>query len=200
MEFKELSLSDCEQVRQWRNQVPEMLRTSFLLTKEMQEKFYHEVVCDRNARSRFWGLINPNKEPIKESQNYIIDKALYDMHPYELIGMAGLENIQHENQLAEISLILDPERTDFMDKALNFLLNKAFNELNLENVYTEVYSCNPHLDFWLNQHEKFNKDLPFIVLPSRKFYKGMYFNSFYINISRERYNESFISESTYSPD
>jgi len=56
MKLKELTLENCEQVRQWRNECLEALRTPFPLTKEMQEQFYRDVVCNRDARARYWGV------------------------------------------------------------------------------------------------------------------------------------------------
>src|SRR5689334_8398104 len=93
MKLKALSITDVEQVRQWRNQQTEMLRTPFLLTIEMQSRFYSDVVCNRQSNSRYWGIWTDEK--IKPS----------------LIGMCGLENISWENRLAEISLIFNPEYT-----------------------------------------------------------------------------------------
>ena len=175
MKFKALSLLDVEQARQWRNEQPEILRTPFPLTEGQQKQFYYEVVCNRHANARYWGV-------------YLED----------LIGMAGLENIQWENRLAEISLILDPEYTDYMDEALQLLLHEGFNNLNLENIYTEVYECSPYLDFWLSYNPDFTPC--FIRLPNRKYYRGRYYDSFYINFNKERYNENTVSEPAQKTD
>jgi RimJ/RimL family protein N-acetyltransferase len=56
MKLKELTLENCEQVRQWRNECLEVLRTPFLLTEEMQQRFYEETISNRNARARYWGV------------------------------------------------------------------------------------------------------------------------------------------------
>ena len=91
MEFRELTMTDCEKVRQWRNQCLYALRTPFQLTQEMQEDFYKNTVCNRNAKARFWGI-------------WIKDKV-----SSTFIGMCGLENIEWENSCAEISIILNPD-------------------------------------------------------------------------------------------
>lgn len=166
MKFKELSLEDIEQVRQWRNQQLSMLRTSFPLTKEMQADFYHNVVCNRQANSRYWGIWED-----------------------DFIGMAGIENIQWENRLGEISLILDPEYQDRAEQALRLILNEGFNDLNLENIYTEVYCCSPHFDFWMTNELNADK----VVLPKRKYWDGTYYDSLYINFNKEQYHENTIS-------
>jgi len=173
MKLKALTLLDIEQVRQWRNLQIEMLRTPFPLTEEQQAKFYSEVISNRQANARYWG--------IKEKEN--------------LIGMAGLENIQFENRLAEISLLLTPgAMEEHGAKALNLLLHEGFMNMNLENIFTEVYECSPHLQFWMNIVVKY--DTCFARLPNRKYYNGEYWSSFYINFNKEDYLENIISEPT----
>ena len=56
MEFKVLSLDDCLQVAEWRNECLYALRTPYMLTEEMQEEFYKNTVCNRDARARYWGI------------------------------------------------------------------------------------------------------------------------------------------------
>jgi len=188
MKLKCLSLSDLEQIRKWRNEQTEMLRTSFPLTKEMQEDFYKNVICNRQSNSRFWVIIgNSNKELDKDFYGKSVSCA-----NTELIGMCGLENIQWENRLAEISLILEPEyNDDNLQKALNILLHEGFANMNLENIYTEVYECSYMHRFWIESANKYNAKL--VILPNRKYWNGKYYDSEYINFNKERYNENIIS-------
>lgn len=170
MKFIALSLEDLEKVREWRYSQKEMLRTAFLLTKEMQEQFYYEIICNRQANARYWGIF-------EEYNN--------------LIGMCGIENIQWENRLGEISLIMSPQHNENkMKNALFKLLNEGFNNLNLDNIYTEVYYCSRLFNFWKEL------DSQMVTLPNRKYYEGKYYDSLYINFNKERYNENFISKST----
>ena len=150
MKLKCLSLSDVEQVGLWRNEQMEILRTPFPLTKEMQADFYKDVICNRNSNSRFWGIWIET----------------------ELIGMCGLENIQLENRLAEISLLLNPEYhlDEYGEKILKLLLHEGFMNMNLENIYTEVYYCSRYIDFWGKIAIDFN--LTSTILQSRKFFSG----------------------------
>ena len=174
MKLKALSLLDVEHIRRWRNEQIEMLRTSFPLTKEMQDDFYHNVVNNRNANARYWG---------------VREKDI-------LIGMAGIENIQWENRLGEISLLLIPGgMRKYGTKALKLLLHEGFMNMNMDNIYTEVYTCNLHLPFWMDITGEYNTC--FVRLPNRKYYNGEYWPSYYINFNKEDYleHENTISES-----
>lgn len=174
MILKALTLSDMKQISIWRNQQREILRTSFILTEEMQEQFYKDIICNRESNARYLGI--------------------YDN--YDLIGMCGLENIQRENRLAEISLILDPDYQDQATKALNLLLREGFMNMGLENIFTEVYDCSPYQDFWINEYISYMDDkIPMITLPNRKYWNGKYYDSLYINFNKEQYFEKKSSPS-----
>ncbi len=198
MKLKPLSLFDVEQARQWRNEQLEMLRTSFPLTKEMQEQFYHNVISNRQANARFWGLWEEKKEAeiYNAIDNLIFKDDNKQIYLYEPIGMVGIENIQWENKLGEISLLLNPEynNQENLEQALKLILDQGFNYLNLENIYTEVYKCNNIYDFWIDIKRRIDVDVA--ILPNRKYFNGLYHDSIYINFNKERYNESIISKST----
>jgi RimJ/RimL family protein N-acetyltransferase len=182
MKLKALSLADLEQVRLWRNGCLESLRTPFLLTQEMQEAFYRDVVCNRQSNARYWGAWTEEPYP-KTVLTGNITMQRIGVNSV-LVGMCGLENIQWENRLAEISLILDPEYPMYAD-ALRLLLSEAFMSLNLENVYTEVYDCSPYRSFWREIIDKYKCDAA--ILPCRKYWNGRYFNSMYLNVSKGAY-------------
>jgi RimJ/RimL family protein N-acetyltransferase len=166
MILKDLTLENIEQVRKWRNENIESLRTSFLLTKEMQEDFYINVICNRNAKARFWGV-------------WVDDS---------FIGMVGLENLEWENGLGEISIVLNPDYKDcgYGKQAVELLLDKGFNSLRLENIYGECYKCNPAYGFWEHIIKKY-RALE-VHLPYRKYINGKFYNSLYFNISKGDYN------------
>jgi RimJ/RimL family protein N-acetyltransferase len=165
MVFKTLTKADCEQVRQWRNQCLFALRTPYGLTEEIQSRFYDDVICSRNSRARFWGI-------------WIGEK---------FIGMTGLENIEWENSCAEISLILNPEYHEgYGTKAVDMLLDKGFNYLNLQNIYGEVYEINPAVTFWQKIIRKYNAHIAY--LPKRKYWDGIYYGSWYFSIDEEDFN------------
>jgi RimJ/RimL family protein N-acetyltransferase len=188
MQLKALTLPDVKQVVHWRNQQKEMLRTSFLLTEDMQEQFYKDVVCNRQANSRYFGIYN------FEKFGQFAGGELIEVDRNVLIGMCGLENIQWENRLAEISLITSPGYGyDNMSEILKLILHEAFMNIGLENVFTEVYKCSPYHEFWIDQANKQNAYLA--VLPNRKYWSGKYYDSEYISFNKERYNENTLSKS-----
>ena len=163
MELTVLTKDQCEIVRQWRNDDISGYRTSFLLTKEMQEDFYKNVVCNRNSDCRFWGVINNI-----------------------FIGMVGLVDISFENRNAEISIIIDSgyRRNGQGSQALKLLLDKGFNELNLDNIYGECYTNNDAEKFWIKQCELLKAE--FMYLPKRKYWNGKYYDSLYFNFGRSK--------------
>lgn len=198
MKFKALSLPDLEQVRQWRNECLEALRTPFLLTKEMQEEFYKDIICNRHANARYWGVWVDEKvtmSMVKPMPDVEVDGEIF-------IGMTGLENISWENRLAEISIMLNPgyHRKGYGKKAVELLLDQGFNYLNLENIYGECYACNPALIFWFKIIEKYNADI--VLLPNRKYYNGQYFSGTYFNINKGAFlkHENPVLEPTQTPN
>ena len=189
MKLKALSLQDLEQVRQWRNEQSAMLRTPFLLTKEQQEQFYREVICDRQANARYWGIwANVPAEVVLYSDKKEIERYKNGEKTNLLIGMVGLENIQWENRLAEISLLLLPNTMEeYGAEALRLILHEGFMNMNLDNIYTEVYGCNPAFVFWNAIATEY--DCITSILPNRKYYNGEYWYSHYINFEREDFLE-----------
>ncbi|KKM21826.1 hypothetical protein LCGC14_1631530 [marine sediment metagenome] len=159
-----LSKEDCEQVRLWRNQCLETLRTPYPLTKEMQEDFYRDVVMNPHSKHKYYAI---------------------KMHEDVLIGMGGLTNIEWENSQAEISLIINPalQKQGHGKEAVRLLLDQAFNYLNLELVYGECYECNSAADFWRNIGAKY--DAHFAYLNKRKCYNGTHFGTVYFDVKRD---------------
>jgi hypothetical protein len=122
----------------------------------------------------------------------------------KLIGMCGLENICWENRNAEISLIFNSEYSmdEYGEEALKLLLYEGFMNMSLENIYAEVYECNPCLRFWESVYSRYNGSLNMSILPERKYYNGKFYNSIYVNINKGaflRYENTF-SKPAYTPD
>jgi RimJ/RimL family protein N-acetyltransferase len=184
MKLKPLSMSDMEPIRNWRNEQMSMLRTSFPLTQGQQLDFYSKVICNRNANARYWGIYEEVETDYAVQPSISFEPIMID----NLIGMAGIENIQWENRLGEISLLLMPSTMpNTMNKyggdALNLILYNGFLVLNLENIFTEVYHCSPYIEFWAKQ--SLDRAALYSILPNRKFYAGNYHDSMYINFKRE---------------
>ena len=150
--FSALSAEDAEQIRLWRNENIAAARTPYLLTREMQLAWYHNVVCNRDAKSRYWAIWSPAN----------------------FIGIAGLQNIEWENSTAEISLMIGPEhrRKGHGKAALEELLRIGFQQIGLHSIWGEVYVCAQSFEFW----RKIGADrkLQTAFLPDRKFWNGKY--------------------------
>jgi GNAT superfamily N-acetyltransferase len=133
-----LTASDCELARLWRNEegVRLGLRTPHVLTTAMQSAFYQDVVSNRRAPHRYWAV-----RPADGS----------------LAAMVGLTDISFENGHAEVSLLVDPKRTGqgVGETALDLVLREGFDNLRLNKIVGEVYTCNPALGFWQKQVERF---------------------------------------------
>ena len=164
-----LNFSDCERARGWRNNNLVALRTPFALTYEQQEDFYKEVICNRLSKNRFWA-VRDNKKP------------------GNFIAMVGLENIEWENGIAEISIIVNPELqgNGFGSQIINLLFEAGFNGMRLNNIYGECYECNPAYEFWRKLCRRYKMHTTF--LPYRKFYNGRYHDSLYFSITEDQFN------------
>lgn len=178
----DLNMQQCEEVRQWRNKLEGVLRTPFFLTDKMQQDFYNNVVSNRNSNNRFWGVY------VTESldNSFAVDtKTIAMRRVNEFIGMIGFVGIEWENRLAEISMIINPQlhSKGIGKKAFSLLLENGFNHLNLNNIYGEVYLCNPAVEFWVKELAKYNGR--HTTLPNRKYFEGKYYDSIYFNFNRE---------------
>lgn len=176
MELRILSLEDCEQVRLWRNQSMESLRTPYELTREMQAKFYGDVICNPDSPHRYWGI-----------WKFVPLQQIAFTGSPPPIGYGGITNIQWENRIGEIALLIDPKMRDkgYGKEAVRLLLDKAFNYLNLQTVCGEVYSCNPAgVEFWQTfkgiQH-------CWTVLRNRKYWNGDFWDGAYFSFDRGGY-------------
>lgn len=174
MKLEPLTLDQCQQVRLWRNDCLETLRTPYPLTCEQQKEFYRDVVCDRNSPHRYWAIIE---------EGTIKKIAFADT----FLGMGGLTYISFENRIAEISLIINPRyrglRIGIGEKAVNLLLDQAFNYLNLRTVFGECFKSNPAWGFWQKLNNAYLTDLP-----KRKYFDGKYWDSLYFSIDKGDFN------------
>lgn len=164
MILRKPTIDDVLTVRHWRNTCPEALRTAGKTTAEQQKKFYMKL---------------------QEVDNMKYFSA-YDGDV--LIGFTGLTGIDKENKNAEISLIIDPEQSGkgYGKQIVKMILDKAFNEYGLNNVYGEVYHCNDNFVFWVKICAIYNGYTT--RLPQRKIWQGKEYDSMYFNINKEEYN------------
>jgi diamine N-acetyltransferase len=160
--LRALNIEDMEPIRKWRNECLDTLRTPFPLTKEQQEDWYKNEICNRQSRSRFWAIVN---------DKYSKGDGL------TLIGYGGIENIQWENGIGEISLLIDPEYrgNGYGFEAANKIIKHAFTRMGLHSIYAECYLSNLAIAFW----DKVFKDKFSATLPWRKYIDGRYESSRY---------------------
>jgi RimJ/RimL family protein N-acetyltransferase len=165
MNFRTLNKNDMELIIKWRSTCPEALRTTFPLTLENQLDFYNNTVINKNSNARWWGI----EENI-------------------LIGYCAIENISWENRNGEISLLIDPQYHEkgYGREAVKMLLNKGFNQLNLDNIYGECYQCSPAVSFWEKIIRQYNGTKS--ILPNRKYWSGQYYDAIYFNFTKEVVN------------
>ena len=171
MRLDVLSREDAEQVRLWRNEDIAGARTPILLTAEMQEQWYRDVVCNREGRHRYWA----------------VQYDCGDLQPqpcWHLCGIAGLTNIEWENSRAEIALMIAPAERGkgFGREALELLLDEGFRYMGLHSIYGECYLCNPHLPFWRKMAEQYRAHTA--VLKDTKYWEGMWWDSFWFCFTR----------------
>lgn len=172
-----LSLADAEQVRQWRNESIQNARTPFLLTTEMQQEWYDSVVCNREARHRYWGVWH--------------DHACDDGGKlwFDLGGIAGFTDIDGRIRTAEVALMVAPELRGkgIGGQAFTKLLDQAFGVFNLETVFGECYLCNESLGFWRHMVKKWRGEERY--LPKRQYWQGRYWDSLWFCIDRSAWSK-----------
>ena len=178
MKLETLTQEQVLLVAKWRNNEMEVCRTPFMLTEEIQEDFYKDIVSNRESNHRYWAVVRTIEDEIKG----IVPESGF-------IGMGGITYIQWENRIGEITLIIDPKGrgSGEGEKAVDLLLDQAFNYLNLQTVFGEVYYCNETgYNFWWKIADKYKS--PCADLYHRKYWKGQYYNSMYFSIDKDDFN------------
>lgn len=157
MTLRALTMADMEIIRRERNKLhgKGILRTSYMLTEEMQRRWFAEQIDDRQSTTRYWALLDE-------------DGAF--------IGYGGIEHIEWENGCGELSLLIfeGSRGRRHGRQAVYIFLEQAFNHLRLPTVYAEVYECNPNRVFW--DTVRLRKPT---YLPRRKFHDGRLYGSYY---------------------
>jgi len=168
MTLRALTLENMEEVRQWRNDLPETLRTPYLLTKEMQEQYYRDVICDRRGTTRYWAF-----------WDCFVDDD--DTFIENFVGYGGIENIVWEYGLGEVSILIGPghRRKKHGTVALSMVLEQAFNTLGLKVVTAECYECNPAIEFWQAMARAYAAKVE--RLSWRKYWQGEYYGSIFVH-------------------
>jgi RimJ/RimL family protein N-acetyltransferase len=162
-----LTREDAEQIRQWRNQELDSLRTPYPLTEDQQREWYDAVVNNRDANARWW--------------------AVYDG---TLLGYTGIQHIDWQNSNGEISLLIAPEQQGkgYGTQAAILALGEAFGSLNLHMVWGEAYEG--AWDFWVRLADMFGGTR--VMLRDRVFRRGAYRPAMYFTITRGEYENALL--------
>ena len=123
---------DRYKIMQWRNEQIYHLRQNIILTKKDQDKYFNEVV---------------SKQFIDKKPKQILFSFLKGD---ECIGYGGLVHINWIDMHAEISFLINTEleKTLFIESWQSFLPmieEVAFNELNLNKIFTYTYEFRKEL-------------------------------------------------------
>lgn len=173
--YDTINLEDLNLIVEERNKCLESLRTSYKLNYEMQKEWFKNEICNRDSRSRFFIMKNEDELEYNTKFN---------------IGYGGIENIQWENRIGEISLLIfeNYKNKGFGSKFAQFLINFAFNNLNLNSIFGECYCTNiDSVNFWEKIVLKFQNEYKTNkkILPYRKFWDGKYYDSLIFTIYKE---------------
>lgn len=127
-------------IKKWRNEQISVLRQNKILTDEDQYKYYNDVILPSMAEN----------QPHLILFSYLLSGCC--------IGYGGFTNIDWIARKAEISFLLDTERAadpklyqNEFSIFLGLVKKNAFNELNLNRLFTETFDIRPvHVDTLLN--------------------------------------------------
>ena len=177
--MRALSLEDMEPIRRWRNDALPILRTPYPLTKEQQEAWYRDEICNRNSRSRFYAI----------EADFFVHNPIESTKFTELVGYGGIENIQWESRIGEISLLIDPKHRGkgYGYTAACDIINEAYDILNLYTIYAECYANNRAVDFWAKVFTQYGGTS--VTLPNRKYHDGKFYDSVYFSASNVAWSE-----------
>jgi RimJ/RimL family protein N-acetyltransferase len=161
LELRPPTIKDVEQVRLWRNEILNTLRTPYPLTEKMQGDFYEKVICNRASNHYYWSVYNK-----------------------DLIGFGGLTNIEWENGLAEISLILSAGNRGQGHglSAVQLIIDEGFGNMGLRTIYGECYQCNPAIEFWRKVTKYYGGY--YTMIPRRKMWQCQLYDALHFSIWR----------------
>ena len=123
---------DVESIRKWRNEQIDILRQNKPLTKDEQSKYYHQVI-----KKSFY-----EKKPKIILFSFLIKNAC--------IGYGGFVHIDWNSKKAELSFILDTNRTKEpriykkeFSIFLKIILNIGFKQILFNKIFTETFDIRP---------------------------------------------------------
>jgi len=171
--LRPLVYENLEWVRLERNrpECRQYFRQPYLLTPSDQDKWFEQV----------------------KNREYIPFIVEYDLNRIGVVQLSHIDNIARK---CEFSIMIVPEfrHRGFGKIALWELLKYAFNDLNMNQVYSDVFETNCALDYYLKWGFK-----SYAILPNWYYKDGQYIDSILISITKDEYINSLkqtVSESS----
>ena len=162
-----IELDDIEIIRKWRNNpnIQKYLREYRLFSKVQKKEWYLSMIQD-NRFEMFLIKDNITSEPV---------------------GVCGLTYIDWVNRHADIHIYTGKDELWIDDlycpAAMNLVLKYAFETLNLNKVWAEIYEVDDKkIDFF--KQSGFTVDAS---LREHYYYKGRYYNSYILSLLRSEY-------------
>lgn len=163
-------------IANWRNnsKIKKTLRSPFETDYDSQKEWAESV---RKSSDQYFYII---ESELNDKEDYDNNKKYKNL----LVGYCGLDKLHIANRTAEISLLIGPkwQRQEYGKKVVRMLLEKAFNDYNLNLVFAETYFS---LDFWKKCGFKEEG-----VLRDRKYTDGKYYDSYMLSITRDEFYEN----------
>jgi RimJ/RimL family protein N-acetyltransferase len=172
--LKPVTIEGLNSVIDDRAEILSSLRTPYPLTTAHQDAFFKSLP---NRKDLIMFNIVIDSPPNFGHMNVFDDPGI--------IGVGGLVNYAPENQIAELSVMINKEyhRKGYGTQAVNQILSKA-KEMNIKNVYGETYYCSPALNFWTTVTTTLSSihNVTTNTLKNRKKFNNKFYDSLYFNI------------------
>ena len=165
---------EMELIRKWRNEQIDYLRQNKPLTKDEQSKYYHQVI-----KKSFY-----EKKPEMILFSFILKN--------NCIGYGGFVHIDWNLKKAELSFVLDTNRTEKPETYkkefgifLKIILNIGFKQILFHKIFTETFDIRPNTILVLEK-------TGFVLenrLSSKNYINGSYVDSLFHRILISEYVE-----------
>ena len=165
---------EMELIRKWRNEQIDYLRQNKPLTKDEQSKYYHQVI-----KKSFY-----EKKPEMILFSFILKN--------NCIGYGGFVHIDWNLKKAELSFVLDTNRTEKLETYkkefsifLKIILNIGFKQILFHKIFTETFDIRPNTILVLEK-------AGFVLenrLSSKNYINGSYVDSLFHRILISEYVE-----------
>lgn len=182
-----LTLADLPLIVEWRKANPEGARTPTLVTVEQERKWF-DSLQERGSPHRYWAVRAEHLGGIVKI-HYQAPSEYEEIQYPGLVGLAGLTYIDPDNRRAEIAILIDPSlRGKGLGKqALMLVLAKGFDDMDLEQIYGEVYHCNQYLAWWQKLIEKYGWESR--ILPKVKRWGGQRWDATWFVVTAQNWEK-----------